>query len=106
MASAHIVMLNEDGFQEAIGKGKVLVDFYADWCGPCKRLKPQLEELSNSYKDVKFVKVNVDNQLELAEAHSISAMPTIVFYVDGEQKTEVQGADLKKITSMCEKYFV
>lgn len=95
-------------FNELVNSEKyVLVDFSAEWCGPCKRLKPQLEELSTHYKSVKFVKIDVDSQPDLAETHSISAMPTIMFYVDGTLKTEyVQGASIEKIKSMCEKYFV
>lgn len=103
------MITNKTEFEEICSKNKyVLVDFYAEWCGPCKYLKPLLEKLNESYKHVKFVKVDVDmeeNQ-ELVDLHNISAMPTIMFYVNGKlQKDFVKGADINNIKTYCDKYF-
>ena len=60
------VLEKKEDFKELISKGKVIVDFYADWCGPCKMLSPVLEEFSKENSDVEVVKVNVDNFQDLA----------------------------------------
>ena len=63
----------------------VLVDFYADWCGPCRMLAPVLERLSAEFNGrAQIVKVNVDSEPELAEHYSVEAIPTLLFIVDGE----------------------
>jgi thioredoxin len=99
---------NTSEFETLVNSEKyVLVDFSAEWCGPCKRLKPQLEELSQHYSNCKFVKIDVDAHSELAESHKVEAMPTIMFYVDGVlQKEFVRGADIDKIKTICHKFFV
>ena len=95
-------------FNELVQNEKyLLVDFSAEWCGPCKRLKPQLEELSNHYKNAKFLKIDVDEQIELTEFHQVEAMPTIMFYVNGTLQSEsVKGANIEKVKSLCAKFFV
>lgn len=67
-------------------KGTTLVDFYADWCGPCRMLSPLLEEMSKENKDesVQFVKVNVDENRELAGAFNVMSIPTVVIIKDGK----------------------
>lgn len=67
-------------------KGTTLVDFYADWCGPCRMLSPILEEMSKENKDesVQFVKVNVDENRELAGAFNVMSIPTVVIIKDGK----------------------
>ncbi|MCA9056036.1 MAG: thioredoxin [Planctomycetaceae bacterium] len=63
----------------------VLVDFYADWCGPCRMLAPVLERLAAEFNGrARIVKVNVDTEPELAEHYSVEAIPTLLFVVDGE----------------------
>ena len=64
---------------------KVLVDFYADWCGPCKTLIPRLERLVSEYPDVKFVKVNVDDNQSYMLDLGIRSVPTVIFF-DGNLK--------------------
>ncbi len=61
----------------------VLIDFYADWCGPCKMLAPTIDALAEEYDDIKVCKVNVDEQPELAAAFEISVIPTLVAMKDG-----------------------
>lgn len=67
-------------------KGVVVADFYADWCGPCRMLSPLMEEMdkNNTDKQIKFVKINVDEEQELAGLFSVMSIPTVVFFNDGK----------------------
>jgi thioredoxin 1 len=83
----------------------VVLDFFATWCGPCKMLTPQLEKLSEKYKKVVFIKIDVDDFNDIAESHQISAMPTILFYKSGNLLTEnVIGGQIGKIEEIIKKY--
>lgn len=71
----------------------VLVDFWAEWCGPCKQLAPRIEELANEYDgDVKFVKVDVDDNQELAGQFGIRSIPTLLFFQDGDKVDQIVGS--------------
>lgn len=65
-------------------KGVVAVDFWAAWCGPCKRYGPIFEEASNSLKNAKFVKVDVEAAGDIAAMYEVMSIPTTVFFKDGE----------------------
>ena len=68
----------------------VLVDFYADWCGPCKRLSPAVDELSEQTSEIKMCKVNVDEQPELVSRFQIMSIPTLISFKNGNiYKTSV-----------------
>ena len=84
--------MNEITFQEKVieSKGKIIVDFWAEWCGPCKLLSPILEEVSNIL-DIKIYKVNVDENPSLAGQFGIKSIPTIVIFDDGVRVKEVVG---------------
>ncbi len=73
-------------FDSTISKGKTLVDFYAIWCGPCNMLTPILEEMDEQgdFKDIKVVKVNVDDLMEIAERYSVYSIPTLILFEDGK----------------------
>ena len=77
-------IINTEEFNELIKEGTTLIDFFADWCGPCKMLGPVIEELSNEYTDIKFAKVNVDDNMHLAEKFSIMSIPQVYMFKDGE----------------------
>jgi thioredoxin 1 len=69
----------------------VLVDFYAEWCGPCKRLTPLLEEFAQEHPDVRVVKVNVDDNPELTQRYGVNAMPTLLVIRNGQVATKSVG---------------
>lgn len=77
-----IIHLEKEDFRNETNKGKVIVDFFATWCGPCKMLAPELEELSKEVKDVKIIKVDVDKHQELAREYGIMSVPTLLFIKD------------------------
>ena len=78
-------IVNEKEFNELYGKGLVLVDFFATWCGPCKMLTPVLEEVSEEMKDdVTIVKVDVDQESNLAGKFGVMSIPTLILFKDGE----------------------
>jgi len=79
--------LNDENFEVMIGKGIWLVDFYADWCGPCKMMGPILEGLNG----VNILKVNVDKREDLARKFSIMSIPTLIFFKDGKEVKKVIG---------------
>lgn len=75
----------------------VLVDFYADWCGPCKMVAPVLEELEKEYGDkIKIVKVNIDTEIELAREYRVATIPTMMVFENGELRDSVIGYHSKE----------
>lgn len=75
----------------------MLVDFTASWCGPCKMLAPVLDELENENQQVKFVKVDVDEQSELAQRYSVMSMPTLLFFKEGKVMDQLIGVQPKEV---------
>ncbi len=69
----------------------VLVDFYADWCGPCKMIAPVLEEVAKETPDVTVVKVNVDELGELAQRYGVMSIPTLIAFKDGQKVNQAVG---------------
>lgn len=78
--------LENEKFNEVIKSGVWVVDFYADWCGPCKMLGPVLEELDNN-----VLKINVDNHEDLATEFGVMSIPTICYFKDGELRNRTVG---------------
>jgi thioredoxin 1 len=85
--------VGEDQFDREVlqSTGTVLVDFYADWCGPCKALAPVLEELARETPQAKIVKVNVDHAPGLASRYRVNSIPTLVVFRDGQAKSGLVG---------------
>ena len=88
-----IVHVTKDNFQELLSSDKpVLLDFYAEWCGPCRMIAPIVEEIANERDDVIVGKVNVDEQGELAQAYDVMSIPTLIVLKDGKVANQVTGA--------------
>ena len=83
--------INDENFDEATKEGLVLVDFWAEWCGPCKMLSPIIEELSNELKAVSFAKLNIDENQEMPQKLGITAIPSLILYKDGQLVDRVNG---------------
>ncbi|KAI1500221.1 thioredoxin domain-containing protein [Biscogniauxia marginata] len=89
----------------------VAIDFYADWCGPCKAIAPHYESLAKQHSApgvLAFAKVNVDRAQDAAQAHGISAMPTFMFFKEGRQvavngQPMIRGADPRALSAAAEK---
>lgn len=103
-----ILKVNSENFEEEVlnSKNTVLVDFYADWCGPCKMLAPVLEGLSEKMDKVTFYKVNVDASSDLAGRYGIQAIPNLVIFKDGKAVDQITGfVPEGEIVSRLEKVF-
>lgn len=88
------IKFTSDNFEAEVLKSEVpvLVDFWAEWCGPCKMVLPIVEELSEELTDVKVGKVNVDEQPDLAMKYKIMSIPTLMVFKNGEVANKVIGA--------------
>ena len=93
-------IVNRDEFNEIVKEGYTLVDFFANWCGPCKMLAPVLEEVSAEYPNVDFIKVDVDEEGNLAAEYNVMSIPTLYLLKDGKVVAKTGGmqpkASLKK----------
>lgn len=86
-----MIELDESNFYSEIKNAAVIVDFYADWCGPCHKLSPILEEISKEIKKIKFAKLNVDNSEGIASNFGIMSIPTIILFKNGKEAGRVIG---------------
>ena len=99
MPAANIIILTESNFPEEVLKSPVpvLVDFWAEWCGPCKAVAPMLDELAGEYDGkVKIGKVNTDEFQTLASQYGVRAIPTFLIFKDGQVADQFVGARSKR----------
>ena len=99
MDNASVIKLDESNFdREVTQDGKpVIVDFWAEWCGPCKMIAPLLDEIAREKGDaVKVAKVNVDENQSLSLKYNIRAIPALLFFKNGQLRDQVTGVTSKK----------
>lgn len=94
MAVEHI---NENQFKSVVldSEKPVLVDFFATWCGPCRQMSPVLEQIANERSDVKIVKVDVDENQNLAAQFGVMSIPTLIYFKNGKAVSQAVGARSK-----------
>ena len=101
--SMNVIKVTNDTFEKEVLNSNipVLVDFYADWCGPCKMLSPTVDEVANENDDIKVVKVNVDEAQDVAIKYQVMSIPTLVVIKNGNEVNRSVGViDKEEILSM------
>lgn len=98
--------LNDQDFQSGVSQGLVLVDFYADWCGPCRMLTPIVEELAQEMSGkVSVVKVDTDQSVATASQYEVTSIPTLILFKNGKVVKRVVGLrDLDTLRKMIEEH--
>jgi thioredoxin 1 len=92
-----VKLLDDSNFESVISQGVTLVDFYADWCGPCKMIAPIIEELASEYTDKAVIaKLDVDNAQAAASKLNVTSIPTVILFKNGQEVTRVVGVRDKK----------
>jgi thioredoxin 1 len=88
-----VLKIDKNNFESVRNSGKkLLLDFYADWCGPCRMVSPIVDEIAEERDDVVVGKINVDDDPELASAFGVFSIPTLVVLKDGEVANQASGA--------------
>lgn len=107
MASEKVIHLNDSNFEEEIKSGLSLVDFWAEWCGPCLALAPAIDELADTYEgQLKVCKVDVDNNQDISARFGIRGIPTVILFKNGEQADMFTGNSPQKIKEMVDRALI
>jgi len=89
-----VVIRLESDFDAQVSKPKVVIDFTASWCGPCKMIAPKYEAFCSQYPSIVFLKVDVDEQPAITQKYGIEAMPTFIFLQNGQKVDQLTGASV------------
>ena len=92
LTGGHPVEVTDANFSDAIRSGATVVDFWAAWCGPCRMIAPVLEALAQERSDIRFAKLNVDENPRTARSFNVQGIPLLVFFKDGVERGRVVGA--------------
>ena len=104
MASDKVVHLTDDSCDEQTGSGYVMIDFWAEWCGPCRALAPVIDSIAESHgEQIKVCKLDVDSNQRAAVRFGVRGIPTVIMMKDGKLVDQVVGNDPSKIRSMAER---
>lgn len=104
-SGAHPVALTDANFRTEMAKGSLVVDFWAAWCGPCRMIAPVIEELAAERTDVRFAKLNVDENPRTASQFGVQGIPLLIFFKDGAERGRVVGAvPRNRIEAAIEQY--
>jgi len=91
-AENKIKNLSDDTFQQAIGNGVTLVDFFAVWCAPCRMLSPIIEQIAEHYQNkVTVAKIDIDSEQKIAAQYQVTSVPTVVLFKDGKEVDRLVG---------------
>lgn len=106
MTTKNIVYLDDENFESSISKGVTLVDFYADWCGPCKMIAPIIDAISDElHGKAKIAKLDVDKAQGTAEKFQVTSIPTIIVFKDGVEVKRIIGLrDKESLKSLVSSY--
>ena len=80
-----LIHFENENLKDLIKDGKVIVDFFATWCGPCQMAGPVLEEIAKEHSNIKVIKIDIDKHEDIAREYGVMSVPTFVFYEDGNQ---------------------
>lgn len=87
-----VIDLDQTNFDQTVSGGLVLVDFWAEWCGPCKSMHPIFDRMSKKYRHVKFARVNVDRCQDIAMRFAVQSIPTFIMFKNGQMVDRMVGA--------------
>ena len=103
-AKSDVLNIESSNFETEVIKSekKVLIDFYADWCGPCQKLSPIVDKFAKEHSEIKVVRIDIDAQEDLADRYNIRSIPTLVVIENGEEINRVIGlVSEEKIIELC-----
>ena len=101
-----MLYLNDDNFQQEVSTGVTLVDFYADWCGPCRMMEPIIEELSTEMEGkAKIAKLDIETSQKTTSNFNVTSIPTIILFKDGQEVERIVGVkDLDALKGILTKF--